>query len=174
MDIQLDLRVVAATSRNLREAVKEGAFRPLFPPQRHSDHDPAAPRENRRHPAPGEVFHRALQSQIQAQYRRLERPCDEPASFLRLAGQRAGTAQRYRTRHDFGRISVDYIIESSDRHLTPRRTRIASECPQARKSAEWASLEDSERSLVARALERTSGNQTQAAQLLRVGGLRAN
>ena len=67
-DIQLDLRVVAATNKNLREAVKERSVPPgpLFPSQRHPDHDSAPAREDRRHPAAGEVLHRALQSQIQA------------------------------------------------------------------------------------------------------------
>src|SRR5438105_3799644 len=43
-DIQLDLRVVAATNKNLREAVKEGAFRQdsVLPPERNSDRDSAA------------------------------------------------------------------------------------------------------------------------------------
>ena len=43
---------------------------PVFPAERHSDRDSAAARAHRRHPAAGEVFHRALQPQIQAQHRR--------------------------------------------------------------------------------------------------------
>ena len=71
-DIQLDLRVVAATNKNLREAVKEGAFRQdlyfrlnviqiVLPP---------AARPRRRHPAAGALLHRALQPQVQARHRR--------------------------------------------------------------------------------------------------------
>ena len=74
-DIQLDLRVVAATNKNLREAVKEGAFRQdlyfrlnviqiLIPPLRERTEDilPLT-----------QLLHRALQPQVQAQHRRRHR-----------------------------------------------------------------------------------------------------
>ena len=52
IDIHLDLRVVAATNRNLRKAVEERSVPPgpIFPPQRHPDHDSAPSREDRGHP----------------------------------------------------------------------------------------------------------------------------
>ena len=76
-DIQLDLRVIAATNKNLREAVKEGAFRQdlyfrlnviqiLIPALRERPEDVAAA---------DALFHRALQSQIQAQHRSGVRRC---------------------------------------------------------------------------------------------------
>ncbi len=70
-DIQLDLRVVAATNKNLREAVKEGAFRQDLYFRLNVIHItiPAAARAARGHPAAGRVLHRPLQQQVQAAHR---------------------------------------------------------------------------------------------------------
>ena len=169
-DIQLDLRVIAATNKNLREAVKEGAFRQdlyfrlnviqiVLPPLR----DRAGG-----HSAVGALLHRALQPQVQAQYRRRIGRRGGSAAGARLAGQRARTAQRHRARHDSGRI--DAILRrpacrspSRGRMVRRRPARHGTEIP-----AEGLSLEDNERMLLARALEKTGGNQTQAARLLRI------
>ena len=169
-DIQLDLRVVAATNKNLREAVKEGAFRQdlyfrlnviqiLIPPLRDRAEDilPLA-----------RFFIEHYNTQVQTQHRRGER-CRRPvAPGARLAGQCARTAQRHRARHDPGRIVADHAAQPAHRHL-PSRCRRRHQGPLAADiPTDGLSLEDNERSLLARALEKTSGNQTQAARLLRV------
>ena len=90
-DIKLDLRVVAATNKNLREAVKEGAFRQdlyfrlnviqiMIPPLRERPEDIVPLTQ---------FLHRALQSQVQAQHRRRERRRRQAADEPRLARQRA-------------------------------------------------------------------------------------
>ena len=66
-DIQLDLRVIAATNKNLREAVKEGAFRQdlYFRLNVIQIRDPAAARAARGYFAAGALLHRTLQPQVQ-------------------------------------------------------------------------------------------------------------
>ena len=115
-DIKLDLRVIAATNKNLREAVKEGAFRQdlYFRAERHPDPDSAAARARRRHSAADAFLHRALQPQIQTQYRRRQRRRGQAAAGARLAGQRARAAQRHRARHDSGGIGAHHRPQPAD------------------------------------------------------------
>ena len=56
--IKFDARVIAATSADLPELVKEGSFRPrpLLSPERHPNHVAAAARSDRRHPYPRTAF----------------------------------------------------------------------------------------------------------------------
>ena len=117
-DIQLDLRVIAATNKNLREAVKEGAFRQdlyfrlnviqiVLPPMRDSPEDilPLArffiEHYNRK-------FRRGIEGVSAGR--------GGSAVGTRLAGQCARAAQRHRARHDSGRIDVYYGAEPADRH----------------------------------------------------------
>ena len=107
-DIQLDLRVIAATNKNLREAVKEGAFRQdlyfrlnviqiLIPPLRDRTEDIV--------PMTRffiEHYNRKFKRQIEGVTRRRR----QAAAGARLAGQRARTAQRHRAGHDSGRIGA--------------------------------------------------------------------
>jgi PAS domain S-box-containing protein len=109
-DIQLDLRVIAATNKNLREAVKEGAFRQdlyfrlnviqiVLPPMRDRPEDilPLArffiEHYNRK-------FRRGIEGRL-AGRRRF-------AAGARLARQRARAAQRHRARHDPGRVHLHH------------------------------------------------------------------
>ena len=170
-DINLDLRVVAATNKNLREAVKEGAFRQdlyfrlnviqiLIPPLRDRTEDIL--------PLTRffiEHYNRKFKRNIEGDHRRR----GQTAGRARLAGQCARTAQRHRARHDPGGIRSHHAAEPAHRH---RRARIAGGAALAPATVEipsdGLSLEDNERSLLARALEKTNGNQTQAARLLRI------
>jgi two-component system, NtrC family, response regulator AtoC len=169
-DINLDLRVVAATNKNLREAVKEGAFRQdlyfrlnviqiLIPPLRDRAEDilPLArffiEHYNRK-------FKRNIEGVSEASAKLLEMH-DWPGNVreLRNAIERA------------------MILEESAL-ITPPSLPLAISRPDVVVSmtapmgleipADGLSLEDNERSLLVRALEKTNGNQTQAARLLRV------
>ena len=170
-DIQLDLRVVAATNKNLREAVKEGAFRQdlyfrlnviqiLIPPLRERPEDIV----------PLTQFF--IEHYNRKFKRNIEGVSDAAAKLLliaRLARQRARTAQCHRARHDPGGIGADHAGQPADRDLASRAGSAPPLMPAPSEiPSDGLSLEDNERSLLARALEKTAGNQTQAARLLRI------
>jgi hypothetical protein len=129
-DIQLDLRVVAATNKNLREAVKEGAFRQdlyfrlnviqiVIPPCA------SGPKTSCRWRASSSSTTTASSGAAsKASPRRRA-----VAAGARLARQRARTAQRRRARHDPGRIrlhhapSLPIAITRPDGQTPPPRPR---------------------------------------------------
>ena len=109
-DIQLDLRVIAATNKNLREAVKENAFRQdlyfrlnviqiVLPPMRERPEDilPLA---------------RFFIEHYNRKFRRGIEGVSPAAGELLLAhdwpGKRGRIAQRHRARHDPGRIHLHH------------------------------------------------------------------
>jgi len=165
-DIQLDLRVVAATNKNLREAVKEGAFRQdlyfrlnviqiVIPPLRERPEDilPLA---------------RFFIEHYNRKFRRGIEGISPAAAQLMLAHQWPGNVRELRNAIERGMIleesayitppSLPMAITSPDGQAAPR-----TEIP-----AEGISLEDHERMLLSSALEKTGGNQTQAARLLSI------
>jgi PAS domain S-box-containing protein len=170
-DIQLDLRVVAATNKNLREAVKEGAFRQdlyfrlnviqiLIPPLRERSEDivPLA---------------RFFVEHYNRKFKRSIDGVSEAAAKLLLYHDWPGNVRELRNA-----IERAMILEESSL-ITPPSLPIAisrpdgdvshnCESPIAAAPVDGMSLEDNERSLLVRALEKTNGNQTQAARLLRV------
>ncbi len=167
-DIQLDLRVIAATNKNLREAVKEGAFRQdlyfrlnviqiVLPPLRDRQEDigPLA---------------RFFIEHYNRKFRRGIEGISAAAEQLLLSHDWPGNVREMRNA-----IERAMILEEST-YITPGSlpisiTRPDGQAPaaaQAEMPAEGLSLEDNERMLLARALEKTGGNQTQAARLLRV------
>ena len=126
-DIHLDLRVIAATNKNLREAVKEGAFRQdlyfrlnviqiLIPPLRDRTDD-IVPMTK--------FFIEHYNRKFKRKYRRRHRCRGKIADGARLAGQRARTAQRHRAGHDPGRRRVDHGGQPADRDLAAGRRRAA-------------------------------------------------
>ena len=64
--IDVDVRVIAATNRNLQDAIQQRGFPrgPLLPAQCLSDPYPAAARTARRHPGPGQLFPGTVQPEI--------------------------------------------------------------------------------------------------------------
>jgi PAS domain S-box-containing protein len=170
IDIQLDLRVVAATNRNLREAVKEGAFRQDLYYRLNVIQITVPPLRDRT------ADIRPLASFFIEHYnRRFKRRIEglsATAAKLLLSYDWPGNVRELRNAIERGMIlemsplitpsSLPISISRPNGHV-PRNIPASTEA-----SAEWTSLEDSERILVARALEQTLGNQSQAARLLRV------
>jgi two-component system response regulator AtoC len=169
-DIQLDLRVVAATNKNLREAVKEGAFRQdlyfrlnviqiLIPPLRERLEDIV----------PMTKF---FIEHYNRKFKRNIEGVNDAAAKLLLSHDWPGNVRELRNA-----IERAMILEDSAR-ITPQSLPIAISRPEPGSvaalpmtvdvPADGLSLEDNERSLLVRALEKTSGNQTQAARLLRI------
>ncbi|HUO28302.1 MAG TPA: sigma 54-interacting transcriptional regulator [Bryobacteraceae bacterium] len=167
-DIQLDLRVIAATNKNLREAVKEGAFRQdlyfrlnviqiVLPPMR----------ERREDILP---LGRFFIEHYNRKFRRAIEGLAPAAEDLLLAHDWPGNVRELRNA-----IERAMILEESTR-ITPsslpisitRREDQPAAVPHPEIPSDGLSLEDNERMLLARALEKTGGNQTQAARLLRI------
>ncbi len=169
-DIRVDVRFIAATNKNLREAVREGAFRQdlyfrlnviqiLIPPLRERKEDilPLA-----------EFFIEHYNRKFK---RHIEGVAPE-AERLLLQHDWPGNVRELRNA-----IERAMILEESSR-ITPASLPISLGREELR-SAAWAqaapdipeeglSLAESERQLLLRALEKTNGNQTQAARLLRI------
>ena len=169
-DIKLDLRVVAATNKNLREAVKEGAFRQdlyfrlnviqiLIP----------ALRERVEDIVPLTKF---FVEHYNRKFKRSIEGLNEAAARLLMGHDWPGNVRELRNA-----IERAMILEESA-VITPASLPIAISRPEAGTilavpasrdlPTEGLSLEDNERNLLARALEKTNGNQTQAARLLRI------
>src|SRR5579863_948358 len=169
-DIKLDLRVVAATNRNLREAVKEGAFRQdlyfrlnviqiLIPPLRDRTEDIVP-------------LTRFFIEHYNRKFKRNIEGVTEEAGKLLVYHDWPGNVRELRNA-----IERAMILEDSG-FITASSLPIAISRPDpgapmaipanAEIPPDGLSLEDNERGLLVRALEKTSGNQTQAARLLRV------
>lgn len=169
-DIKLDLRVVAATNKNLREAVKEGAFRQdlyfrlnviqiLIPPLRERTED-IVPLTRFFIDHYNRKFKRNIEGVTEASAKQLLLH-DWPGNVreLRNAIERAMILEESSL---ITPPSLPIAISRPDPNFTVAPP-VAAEIP-----SDGLSLEDNERNLLARALEKTNGNQTQAARLLRI------
>jgi PAS domain S-box-containing protein len=170
-DIKLDLRVIAATNKNLREAVKEGAFRQdlyfrlnviqiLIPPLRERADDIVP-------------LTRFFIDHYNRKFKRNIEGVTDAAAKLLLTHDWPGNVRELRNA-----IERAMILEESAL-ISPASLPIAIARPDPAGAvvlpvtpseipADGLSLEENERSLLARALEKTNGNQTQAARLLRI------
>jgi PAS domain S-box-containing protein len=168
-DIQLDLRVVAATNKKLREAVKEGAFRQdlyfrlnviqiLIPPLRERTDDILP-------------LTRFFIDHYNRKFKRSIEGVSDGAARLLLTHDWPGNVRELRNAIERAMILEDSAL------ITPPSLPIAISQPEGDEApiatsmeipTNGLSLEDNERSLLAKALEKTSGNQTQAARLLRI------
>ncbi|MFN7992907.1 MAG: sigma 54-interacting transcriptional regulator [Bryobacteraceae bacterium] len=169
-DIQLDLRMIAATNKNLREAVKEGAFRQdlyfrlnviqiVIPPLRERPEDilPMA---------------KFFIEHYNRKFRRAIEGVSATAEELMLAHDWPGNVRELRNAIERAMILEEsaLILPSSLPISISRPDGSGGGVPTPRTEipTEGLSLEDNERMLLARALEKTDGNQTQAARLLRI------
>jgi PAS domain S-box-containing protein len=169
-DINLDLRVVAATNKNLREAVKEGAFRQdlyfrlnviqiTIPPLRERTDDILP-------------LGRFFLEHYNRKFKRNIEGFTDGAVRLLLSHDWPGNVRELRNAVERAMILEDSAL------ITPPSLPIAISHPDTNGSGpastalpapiDGLSLEDNERSLLSRALEKTNGNQTQAARLLRI------
>jgi len=169
-DIKLDLRVIAATNKNLREAVTVGAFRQdlyfrlnviqiTIPPLRERKEDilPLA---------------RFFIEHYNQKFKRNIEGVSDAAARLLIAHDWPGNVRELRNAIERAMIleetsliaspSLPITISQLDGAAPPE----TSEAMEA--SNDSLSLEDNKRSLLVRALEKTNGNQTQAARLLRI------
>src|SRR5260370_38434597 len=169
-DIHLDLRVIAATNKNLREAVKEGAFRQdlyfrlnviqiLIPPLRDRSEDIV----------PMTKF---FIEHYKRKFKRQIEGVTDAAAKLLMAHDWPGNVRELRNAIERSMIleegtfitaaSLPIAISRPDGSI-PAGSAAGIEIP-----TDGVSLEANERSLLVRALEKTDGNQTQAARLLRI------
>jgi PAS domain S-box-containing protein len=169
-DIKLDLRVIAATNKNLREAVKEGAFRQdlyfrlnviqiLIPALRERPEDILP-------------LTRFFIEHYNRKFKRNIEGVSDAAARLLLSHDWPGNVRELRNA-----IERAMILEESAL-ITPPSLPIAITRPESgvpplpapglEIPTDGLSLEENERTLLARALEKTAGNQTQAARLLRI------
>ena len=169
-DIKLDLRVVAATNKNLREAVKEGAFRQdlyfrlnviqiLIPPLRERTEDILP-------------LTRFFIEHYNKKFKRNIEGVSDGAARLLLSHDWPGNVRELRNAIERAMILEESaMITSPSLPIAISRPESGSVSAGPRRSrfpTDGLSLEENERSLLAKALEKTSGNQTQAARLLRI------
>jgi transcriptional regulator with PAS, ATPase and Fis domain len=169
-DIHVDLRVVAATNKNLREAVKEGAFRQdlyfrlnviqiLIPPLRDREEDILP------------LTHFFIEHYNRKFKRSIEGVTDAARNLL-LAHDWPGNVRELRNAIERAMILEDSaLIAPASLPITVSRPEGDMPVPASmvhELATDGLSLEDHERTLLGRALEKAGGNQTQAARLLRI------
>jgi transcriptional regulator with PAS, ATPase and Fis domain len=162
--------VVAATNKNLREAVKEGAFRQDLYFRLNVIHITIPPLRERPEDIPPLVAF--FIDHYNNKFKRHIEGMTPEAHRLLLAHDWAGNVRELRNA-----IERAMILEEAS-HITaaslpvaisqmgPRPLTAAPMSPNI--PDEGMSLEDSERALLTRALAKTHGNQTQAARLLKI------
>jgi two-component system response regulator AtoC len=178
-DINVDLRVVAATNKNLREAVKEGAFRQDLYFRLNVIHIVIPPLRERREDIPPlanffvQHYNKKFKRQIQgvaAETMRLLVNYDWPGNVRELRN----SIERAMILEDSSFITASSLTmtlsQEAESNIAAAASASGETAPQfpARIPDEGLSLEENERRLLVGALEKTGGNQTQAARLLRI------
>ncbi len=176
-DIQLDLRVIAATNKNLREAVKEGAFRQdlYFRLNVIQIQIPAL----RERPEDILPLTRFFIEHYNRKFKRSIEGVSEDAARLLLMHDWPGNVRELRNAIERSMIleesalitshSLPISITRPEPGMSiPSGLSMSAAVPSMEIPSDGLSLEDNERTLLTRALEKTSGNQTQAARLLRI------
>jgi PAS domain S-box-containing protein len=168
-DIHVDLRIIAATNKNLREAVREGAFRQdlyyrlnviqlIVPPLRERPQDILP-------------LTRFFIDHYNTKFKRQIDGVTPEAESLLLAHDWPGNIRELRNAIERAMILEDTaFIRSSSLPIAVRGTEFHESMIQSADHkptlGDAMSLVDQERRLLVQALEKTSGNQTQAARLL--------
>jgi len=173
-DIQLDLRVVAATNRSLREAVNEGAFRQDLYFRLNVIHIQIPPLRDR----PEDILPlaRFFVDHYNRKFRRQIEGVTPEAVRVLMAHDWPGNVRELRNA-----IERAMILEETPR-ITPASLPVSlfrapagdgppaplSPAAASEEAQEDLSLEANERRLLAEALRRTANNQTRAAKLLHI------
>ena len=171
-DIKLDLRVIAATNKNLREAVKENAFRQDLYFRLNVIHITIPPLRERPEDIPplAEFF----LAHYNRKFKRHMEGISPDAMRLLINHDWPGNVRELRNALERAMILEDssYItaasLPMSISHAHASAAPASPAIPPAGFPEEGISLEESERRLLISALEKTGGNQTQAARLLRI------
>ena len=170
-DINVDIRIIAATNKNLREAVKEGAFRQdlyyrlnviqlIVPPLRERPQDIL----------PLSQF---FIEHYNAKFKRQIEGVSGDAESMLLAHDWPGNVRELRNAVERAMILEDTaFIRASSLPIAVRGSdgslAAAAGGEPAPFSGESMSLVEQERRLLVQALAKTGGNQTQAARMLRI------
>lgn len=169
-DINLDLRFIAATNKNLREAVKEGAFRQDLFFRLNVIHITIPPLRERQQDIP--ALARFFLEHYNKKFKRQMDGIAPDAMQMLMNHDWPGNVRELRNALERAMIledSSNITAASLPMSITNGQPR-----PQNYAAAPAAfpedglSLEDNEKRLLVQALEKTSGNQTQAARLLRI------
>jgi transcriptional regulator with PAS, ATPase and Fis domain len=170
-DINLDLRVITATNKNLHEAVREGAFRQdLYFRLNVIQISIPALRERPEDILPLANF---FVDHYNKKFRRHIEGITPESQHLLMAHSWPGNVRELRNAVERAMILEESsLLTTSSLPVTlnnPVGTvdGISARAPYQIPD-EGISLEENERTLVTRALEKTGGNQTQAARLLRI------
>jgi len=170
-DINLDLRVITATNKNLHEAVREGAFRQdLYFRLNVIQISIPALRDRPEDILPLANF---FVDHYNKKFRRHIEGITPESQHLLVAHSWPGNVRELRNAVERAMILEESaLLTTSSLPVTLNNpagsvdgipARVAYQIPD-----EGISLEENERTLVGRALEKTGGNQTQAARLLRI------
>ena len=163
-DVRVDVRVIAATNRDLEQEVKAGKFREdlfyrlhvmpvMLPPLRDRDGDIR-------------LLIEYYVDRFNREFRKKVRGLNDEASALLEHYRWPGNIRELRNAIERAMLLVDH--ERLTPHDFPSLTRHALSASTFRLPPEGVNLEDVERQLLVQALERCHWNQTHAGQLLRI------
>lgn len=173
-DLKVDLRIIAATNKNLREAVKEGAFRQdLYYRLNVIQLVVPALRERQQDILPMGKF---FIDQYNIKFKRQIEGLSPEAEALLLAHDWPGNVRELRNAIERAMILEETsMITAGSLPIAIRNAEATvmaatAEAPNhdGATTADGMSLADQERRLLVQALAKTGGNQTQAARILRI------
>jgi DNA-binding NtrC family response regulator len=160
-DIRVDVRVVAATNRDLEEEVKSGKFREDLFYRLQVMPIPLPPLRERRGDVP--LLAHYYIDRFNREFKKRVKGMSPAATTLLEQYQWPGNVRELRNAIERAMLLIDRDRLEPDDFTTLTRS---VEAAQFRLPPEGVNLEEVERQLLTQALERAGGNQSQAAQLL--------
>jgi DNA-binding NtrC family response regulator len=160
-DMRVDVRVVAATNRDLEEEVKAGKFREDLFYRLQVMPIRLPPRRERRGDIP--LLANYFIDRFNGEFRKRVRGLSPAATEVLQHYAWPGNVRELRNAIERAMLLIDREWLEPDEFTTLTRTVTPT---QFRLPAEGVNLDEVERQLLTQALERAGGNQTQAAQLL--------